>query len=138
MSWKDNTIMLWDDAGTWVKVSDHGRGNLDTSYTRIGADHRVANGRLRRYSVAKKKSWQLSWDNLPSKHGTAGPVDSGLCGEELEDFYYRTDGEFDIQIRDGAGNVEARTVMITDFSKTVLKRSPTNDRWNLSITLEES
>jgi hypothetical protein len=139
MSWKDNTAMSWNDGSGWVKVSDHSRAELEVGFNRIGTDTRMVDGTLRRYSVAKKRTWTLSWDNLPSRNTAGGlqTVDGGMDGEDLEDFYDDNDAPFQMQLRKGDGTAETFTVMITDFSKSIVKRGQKTDLWNLSITLEE-
>lgn len=139
ISWKDNTIMLWDTGSGEQKVSDHGRSSLDVSYQRLGTDQRMIDGLMRRHSTAKKRTWTVSWENLPARTTAGGfnTVDDGMDGETLEEFYYDNDGVFTMILRDGAGNRTNHNVLITDFSKTVVKRGNLNDLWNLSITLEE-
>lgn len=151
--WKDNAIMLWN--GT--KVTDHGRDPLSMSTQRIGSDQRMANGTLRRHTIAKKRTWSVSWNNLPSTNTVVGgfsTADGGMSGEQIETFYKTTDGKFRMVLRRGSALGKAVpnpldtalpyedqdfyicNVMITDFSKEVLKRGNV-DIWNMSVTLEE-
>ena len=143
MSWKTNPIMEWSfDGGTsWVRVPDHGRSPLDTSVERIGESKRVASGMLRRYTVAKKRTWSLSWENLPDKavdflaNGTGG-------ADWLEYRFNQTDGDFLMRIRKGS-DVGASTVaenyrvVFTEFGKTVTKRGVQFDLLSVDMTLEE-
>lgn len=139
MAWQDNPIMEWSDNGsTWNKITDHGRSPLATSVERIETKQRMANGSLRRYVVAKKRTWQVSWENLASKNGSLLPLASGKPGEWIEAWHNTHDAEFQMRMRDGGANVEIVTVMISDFSKEVVKRTPTFDIWSLDITLEET
>jgi len=122
------------------KITDHNRGPLDESVERIEKKQRMADGTLRRYTVAKKRKWSCSWENLPSKTGVTGylnTADGGYAGQDIEAFHNAHDGEFNMQLRKGDGTIEVVTVMISDFSKTVAKRGPGIDLWNLSISLEE-
>lgn len=140
MVWKDNSAMFWNDGTTFRKITDHNRSPLNVSVERIEKKQRMVNGTLRRYTVAKKRSWAVSWDMLPSKTGVAGALstaDGGWAGSDIETFHNTTNGEFQMQLRQGNGTVETVTVMITDFSKEVVKRGPGIDFWNLSLTLEE-
>lgn len=152
MAWQDNAIMFWSTNGTtWNKISDHNRQPLSISSTRIGTDNRTVDGTLRRYSVAKKRTFQVSWVNFPSKTSQSyggktglGTVDAGWAGEDIETFYKNNDGTFQVKLRKGNdeakaandGTLEVVTVMITDFSKDIEKRGIV-DLWSLSITLEE-
>lgn len=139
-SWVDNTIMYWNDGGQWKKITDHGRSALSESVERLENKQRMVDGTLRRYSITKKRVWSCSWDNLPSTNSKGAnsftTADGGWAGEDIESFHDRTDGAFQMQLRRGDGTVTTVTVMISDFSKEVLKRGLV-DLWNLDITLEE-
>lgn len=152
MAWTDNAIMYWSLDGTnWNKISDHNRQPLNITFERLGASNRMVDGTLRRYSVSKKRTFQVAWQMFPSKrdasyNGRTGlnTVDGGWAGEDIESFYNSTDGAFKVKLRKGNdeakaiadGTIEIVTVMITDFSKTVEKRGVV-DLWSLDITLEE-
>jgi hypothetical protein len=131
--------MFWNDNGIFRKVSDHGRSSLSQPVERLENKQRMVDGTLRRYSVTKKRTWSCSWDMLPSTNSKANGLktaDGGMAGEDIEAFHNSHDGAFDIQLRRGDGSVTTATVMISDFSKEVVKRG-TVDFWNLDITLEE-
>jgi hypothetical protein len=140
MAWTDNSAMFWYDGTQYRKITDHGRAALAVSVERIDKEQRMVDGTLRRYTVAKKRSWSTSWENLPSKNGvsgTMGTADGGYAGEDIEAFHNTHDAEFNMQLRKGDGTIEVVTVMITDFSKDIVKRGPGIDLWNLSVTLKE-
>lgn len=152
MAWTDNAIMFWSlDGTTWNKITDHNRDPLSISVERIERKNRMADGTLRRYSVSKKRSFNLSWTMLPSRRnasyaGKTGltTVDGGWAGEDIENFHNTNDGAFKIKLRKGNdeakaisdGTLEVVDVMITDFSKDIEKRGVV-DFWTLNITLEE-
>jgi hypothetical protein len=153
MGWKENAIMYWSsDGGTnWNKISDHNRQPLSISIERFEKKNRMADGTLRRYSVAKKRTFSVSWDMFPSKitpsyagHTGLGTVDAGWAGEDIETFHNTVNGAFLVKLRKGVdeakaandGTLEVVTVMISEFSKDILKRG-TVDFWSLNITLEE-
>lgn len=153
MAWTDNAIMYWssDNGVTWNKVSDHNRSPLSINFERLETKNRMVDATLRRYSVAKKRTFQLSWTMFPSKRDNtyAGKtaittVDGGWAGEDIENFHNTVDGAFKVKLRKGNdeakaisdGTIEIVTVMISDFSKIVEKRGVV-DLWSLDITLEE-
>lgn len=139
MAWKDNAIMFWHDGTGFKKITDHNRSPLSVSVERIETKQRMADSTMRRYVVAKKRTWSADWSNIPSTNSKAGglsTVDGGWAGEDIEKFHNTTDGAFQMQLRRGDGTVETVTVMIIDFSKEIVKRG-TVDLWDLSITLEE-
>lgn len=146
--WQSNPILFFSTNGTtWEKISDHNRSPLDINVERVGSSSRMVDGTLRRTTVAKKKTFAMSWENLPSVRNTAtglSTVDGGWAGEDLENFWNSQDDAFQIKLRRGsdigkASTVETEkyTVVMTEFSKSVNKRGPSIDLWNVSLTLEE-
>ena len=137
-------------------VTDHGRGPLSETTTRIGFDKRMANGTMRRHNVALKRTWSCSWENVPSKASATGmkTADGNMYGEDMENFHHSTPGKFRMVLRKGTAidkavptvselqlpyeddNFYIANVMFTSFSKETLKRG-TADLLNISITLEE-
>lgn len=155
MNWTTNTIMGWNGN----KITDHGRAPLNMSTERIGTDKRMADGTLRRQHVAVKRSWSVSWENLPSTNeiqNSFKTADGGWSGEEMEAFYRTTPGVFRMVLKRGSAiglstplaaqtlgpayeddNFYGVNVMFTDFTKDVTKRGLV-DFWNISVTLEET
>lgn len=171
MSYLDNPIMEWADTYSggwqWQKVTDHGRSPLSVDWERLETKQRMANGFLRRYSVAKKRIWSLAWVNLPSVdiypvgHALAGqPLDflaGGHGAQWLQAWHDEHDDMFMMRLRAGSdidsvnplnphdsddplvlgGNADGIRVMITDFSKEVTKRGRAFDLLSLNMTIEE-
>lgn len=153
MSWQNNAVMYWssDGGATWNMITDHNRGALSVSFERLETKNRMADGTMRRYTVAKKRTFAASWTDLPAKrNSTYGgktavtTVDGGWAGEDIEAFHNSVDGAFKIKLRKGVdeakaandGTLEVVNVMISDFSKEISKRGVV-DLWNVDITLEE-
>jgi len=144
-SWKVNPIMEWSTDGgtTWTQISDHGRAPLDISVERIENKQRMADGTLRRHTVAKKRTFSTSWENLPSV--ATSFLANGQSGGWIENFHDTVDGPFHMRLRAGSDRDLTLTglagkvllVMFTDFSKNVVKRGTAFDLWTLDITLEE-
>lgn len=157
MPWKTNPIMEWQDGATWVKVTDHGRSPLNIGVERFENKQRMADASLRKFTVAKKRNFSCSWQNLPNV-ATSFLANGSTHGEWLEDFYNRTDGTFKMRLRAGADenialataltrtggdpllvdNAREFTVMFSDWSKEVARRGKGFDLWNVDITLEEA
>ncbi len=145
--WKDNPIMEWSvDGEVWNKISDHGRDPLDINTERIENKHRLANGTLRRYVVAKKRTIQISWSNLPNNDDSGDFLANGEDGDWMQGFHDDNDGAFYVRLRKGSDvdiavededEIETLTMMITEFSKAITKRGPSCDLWDLDITLDE-
>ena len=81
-------------------LSDHNRGELNFTPTRIEQRQRTINGRMRSYHIADKLTMSVSWSNLPSRgyYQDAGFDEDGLSA------YKNTTGEFTSD--GGAGGVE--------------------------------
>jgi hypothetical protein len=158
MTWKDNSLIwLRTGATTYEKLSDHNRSPLSEDPERIETKKRMADGTLRRYSIVKKRTFSCSWDLLPSSNAIAGSlktVDGGMAGEDLERIYNTINNPMRMVIRRGSAinlpmpnptdaqlpfsdaNFYVANVMISEFSKEVVKRGKV-DLWNVSLTLEE-
>ena len=142
--------MFWELGGSLQKVTDHNRSPLSEEVERIESKRRMVDGTLRRYSVAKKRTWSCSWDMLPSTNNITGGLktaDGGLAGEDIERIHDTVNAPFKMVLRRGSAkgqvvpaasndNFYIVNVMISDFSKEVVKRGRV-DLWNVSITLEE-
>lgn len=129
------TIMRWSNRWVICHPSDHSRGELSVSTERIGHSERMANGRLRKYHIADKRTWSTSWDMLPAPSNMTADEKAG--GKEIEKFYMNAKGDFVMNITNVDTSLnETVTVVFTNFSKSIVKRGA-YDMWNLSISLEE-
>lgn len=120
--------------GTKLDLSEHNRAPLSVSVDRLEAKQRMANGRMRSWYTADKRTWSTSWTGLP--HDTAKTVDGKMGAEAMETFYNANEGEFLLFIRLPNGNVESVYVMFSEFSKTVSKRG-VYEFWDISLSVEE-
>jgi hypothetical protein len=89
-----------DLTNQFLILSDHNRGELNFTPTRIEQRQRTINGRMRSYHIADKLTMSVSWSNLPSR---AYYQDAGFDEEGLS-AYKNTTGEFTSD--GGAGGVE--------------------------------
>jgi uncharacterized protein YutD len=137
------------DGSSWHQVSEHNRQPVTVGYNRIEKSQRMSNGSLRKYFIADKKIFNLSWSMLPSY--STMTVDGGYGALDLKSFYEGSNGKgtFKIKIKyhndshiEGTGEME---VYFTSASFDMLKRnvkstgleSVSQQFWNVSITLEE-
>jgi hypothetical protein len=137
------SILQIKSGSTFYKVTEHNRSDLQISTERIEKSQRMANGTLRKFWIADKKTFSVTWDMLP--YTTALTVDGGWGAKDLRDFYYSDLGRqpFDIRInlatngtnQELAGYQEA-TVVFSEANFAVVKRG-LEPFWNVSITLEE-
>lgn len=130
-----------DGSLKYNKVSEHNRSQFDISNERIEKQQRMANGTLRKFFVADKKTFTLSWDMLPSYRTFT--VDGAWGAEDLRAFYNSAEGQSSFNIRvnlakDGtnqeSANYESYTVVFANCNFTVLKRGA-QPFWNVSITM---
>jgi hypothetical protein len=118
-----------------TKLSDHNRSELGIDVERIETKHRMANGTMRKYVVADKRTFTVSWEQLPTI--TSQTVDGFMGAAALETFYNTTPGAFTLTVANKDGSTTPYTVMFTDFTKNVVKRWATYELWNVNITMEE-
>src|SRR4051794_21502103 len=92
-----DAIMQWDGN----RVTDHNRADISISIERIEKSARMANGTMRKYVVADKRTFSTSWSNLP--HIASYAVDGFWAGREMESFYNTKTGPFQLRITNGDG-----------------------------------
>jgi hypothetical protein len=128
----------------WNKLTEHNRSSFTMDNNRIEQVQRTSNGTLRKFFIADKKTFSVSWDMLPSYRNLT--VDGAWGAEDIRTFYDTVLGQgvFKIKINlaesTSAGVVTNKTkeydVAFQSCSFTVLKRG-LQPHWSVSITLEE-
>jgi len=120
---------------TKFALTEHNRAQVNVTFERIeGETDRMANGRLRKWFVADKHSWDTSWDMVP--HNSTYTLDGGYGGQEIEAFHLANPGEFYLYVRKPDGTEEQFLVVVSNFSRGVQKRG-IYEFWNITITFEE-
>lgn len=125
-------------AGT--AVTDHNRSPLGIEVERIETAKRMANGTMRKYWVADKRTFTVSWEMLPNS--SAFTVDGFAGADQIEAIYNAQKGAFTLTLtyKKTAGELnradESFNVMFTNFSKTLNKRGKF-DFYDVDITMEE-
>lgn len=123
-------LMRWNGNA----VTDHNRQQLSIDVERIEKKQRMANGTMRKYIVADKRTFSTSWNMLPKL--TSQTVDGFWGADAIEVFYNTVPGPFSLELSDGDGETYTYTVMMSDFSKTISKRGSV-DFWEINVTMEE-
>lgn len=123
-------LMRWNGNA----VTDHNRQPLGIDVERIEKKQRMANGTLRKYIVADKRTFNTSWNMLPKN--TSQTVDGFWGADAIEQFYNTVTGSFSLEISDGDTETYTYNVMFSDFSKTISKRGSI-DFWEINVTMEE-
>ncbi len=117
-----------------LAVSDHNRSALNTDVERIETVKRMANGIMRKYVVADKRTFSTSWTMLPNNK--IFTVDGYAGADDIETFYNQHPGAFELKLYMGDGTQKNYSVMFTNFSKTLIKRGKF-DFYDVDITMEE-
>lgn len=123
-------LMRWNGNA----VTDHNRQPLGIDVDRIEKKQRMSNGTMRKYIVADKRTFSVSWNMLPKL--TSQTVDGFWGADAIEAFYNTVTGSFTLELTDADGEVTEYTVMFSDFSKSITKRGSV-DFWEVSVAMEE-
>jgi hypothetical protein len=118
------------------RLSDHNRSEMSVSTERIEQSKRMANGTLRKYVVADKRSWSVSWEDIP--HSSAFTVDGFWGGEDMEIFFRSAagQGQITLTIVRNSGSSTSHNVVISSFERKIKKRGD-YEFWDVSLELEE-
>lgn len=133
--------------------TDHNRSTLNFNYEQIESAIRTADGSMRKFVIAQKRSFDASWQMLPSVTSLTadGKPGAGL----IRDFYTENvgkkitlevvhHGSSTAQLSSSStpsapnGTKETINVFISSFSYEIVKRMPTYDYVNLSISFTEA
>lgn len=124
------SLMTWDGN----KITDHNRAALSIAVNRISEDTRMANGTMRRYIVADKRTFSTGWSDLPQ---SANLTVDGFWGKnEMESYYNNQTAPFTLAIHYGDGTVADYSVYIAKFSAEISKRGAF-DFWKVDVELDE-
>lgn len=137
----------------YLYLTDDSRSPLQIDVERIEYKKRMINGRMRSYHVADKRSFIVSWNDLPSlrtelsEPSRSGTQTAWASGPEMLSWYKsHTDSFYMTLIYDNRKDspsvplkysLETYNVFFDDFAYTVNKRGPTHDLWDVSISLVE-
>lgn len=144
----------WETATdpTWQKITEHNRRPLEIDTNRIENVKRMSNGTLRKYFIADKKSFSVSWDMLPSRSTIT--VDGGYGAVDIHEYYSSSKGQSTFKVKvvygqklSGESIVERSDVYTVNFTQCNLTLSnrnvkgattdPAQEFWSLSIAMEE-
>lgn len=138
----------------FIYLTDDSRSPLNVSIQRIEYKKRMINGRMRTYHVADKKSFAVSWRDLPSAREEISEskqsklVNGWASSQEMLTWYKdHTDSFYLTLVYDtpspaatGAPlkyTLEYYNVFFEEFNYTVNKRGQTHDLWDISMSLVE-
>lgn len=116
-------------------LSDHNRSTLAIDYEIIEDARRTAKGVRRKYHIAQKRTFSVSWDKLPGTD--VNTVDGFTGADNLAAMVAAETGSMTLNVRDRAGADVAYTVHIVGFDIEHVKRFTDDNYYNVSITFEE-
>jgi hypothetical protein len=132
-----------DTTQAWIKLTEHNRSEISMTIERIEQTQRMANGSLRKFFVADKKQFSVSWNMLPGTR--VYTVDNQWGALDLIEFYNSSEGQstFDIRLNfaksgtsQESSGYEQYTVSCTSFNATLIKRGEV-PFYNVSMTMEQ-
>ena len=152
-----NAVAGQYDLGTagsnYIYLTDDNRSNLQVTLDRIEYKKRMINGRMRSYHVADKKTFSVSWKDLPSlktelseSRFITSPTGWASCQEMLQWHTNHSDSFYLTLVYDTPTasasvpltySLETYNVFFEDFSYNVKARGLTTDLWDISMTLVE-
>lgn len=135
------------------QFTDHNRSTINFGYEQIENTVRTADGTMRKFFIAKKRSFDLSWSMLPSL--STYTVDALPGAGAIRDFYNNNidkkitlevvhHGAFNAILSSSSvpnaptGTKETINVFISSFSYEVVKRLKNHDYVNVSIGFVEA
>lgn len=144
------------DNVNWKKLTDHNRSDISITPELIETTARMANGKMRKFVVAKKSIVSTTWNYVPSK--TSECVDGNYGGAWIESFYntYCT-VPVHVKIISSTAGLDPNTATVpldfnfktaetglteikafmTGFSKTIVNRTQISDYLNLTLEFTE-
>lgn len=132
-----------DTTKEWIKLTEHNRSEISIDTERIEQSQRMANGSLRKFFVADKKSFSVSWSMLPANRSYT--VDNQWGALDLIEFYKSSEGQstFDIRLNFAKSGTsqesvgyEEYNVSCTSFNVTLVKRGQV-PFYNISMSMEQ-
>lgn len=135
------------------QFTDHNRSTLNFGYEQIENTVRTADGSMRKFFIAKKRSFDVSWNMLPTL--STYTVDGHPGAGAIRDFYNNNidkkitleivhHGSFNATLSSSSvpnaptGTKETMNVFISSFSYEVVKRMTRHDYVNVSIGFVEA
>lgn len=152
----DAGIQVSLDGTTWYQLTDHNRQPIAVTPTQIESSTRMANGKMRKYVIAIKRTFAITWDMLPSD--TAYTVDGYYSSAWAEAFYNKnafvpiylklvhskdTDPSTIGAYPDDSTFLSARNtstvynVFMTKFDSNIVKRTVSRDFVTMNIEFTE-
>ena len=151
-----------NQSGTWYRLTDHNRKEIEVNQMLIEKDARMANGILRKYVIDTKVTLSTSWEFIPSKSSLVVDYtqsNNTVSAAWMTEFY-NANAFIPVWVkviasRDGAASIgqvpsdssyksslhidgdNIYRMYMTKFSTTVEKRTNETDFVNMTLELTE-
>ncbi len=122
------------DTLAFRRVSEHNRSEFNIGSNRIEQQTRMANGSMRKYFIADKATFSLSWTMLPSFRNET--VDGAWGAEDIKAFYESAAGQGQFDIRVKSSSEVDYSVIFTSCNFVLAKRG-IQSYWNVDISMEQ-
>lgn len=116
-------------------LSDHNRSPLSEDFEIIEQSRRTAKGTRRKYNIAQKRTYMLSWDKLPQ--ADANTVDGFAGADTLLTMTQTQKDTVTLRIKLRNGTNRDVLVHIVAFDRTYRERGIDDHYYDVSITFEE-
>lgn len=138
----------------FLYLTDDSRSELQINIDRIETKKRMINGRMRAYHVADKKTFSVTWRDLPSltsqiseKQFNSGSGTGWASAQEMLTWYKNhTDSFYLTLVYDTPSasasiplkySLEYYNVFFDNFDYSIKKRGNQTDLWDISMSLVE-
>jgi len=144
-------IQVSTDNTTWYPLTDHNRDPIQVENSLIEESSRMANGKMRKYVIASKRTFTVTWKTLTSS--TNDTVDGNYSSAWLNAFYSQnvfspiyikfvhsassTPSVGDTSFLSSKFTSETTQVFITKFDITTSKRNEFRDLVDMTIEFTE-
>lgn len=115
-----------------VEFTDQGR-TLSESREEVSAPVQLANGTVKKYIIAIKKRWSISWQWLPNLSSLT--YDEKGARDQLRAIAY-AGNTFPLIMRNTYGETTSHTVWVENYSEELIRRDTINGEYFYNVTVE--
>lgn len=119
-----------------LTLTEHNRSPLSVDFEHLNRSQRTVEGYMRRQHIAMKRTWAVSWEDLPNT--SAYTVDQKYGAQQMVGFLLaRMDEALTLEVSKDAGVThDTYTVLIEALDYEITRRYEF-EYWNISLNLIE-
>ena len=148
----EGTYTIGNPYSDYIILTDDNRSTLNVGIERIEYKKRMINGRMRSYHVTDKKTFNVSWNEIPSASAGLSEARNSMpgiaAGKQMVDWHSNHSQSFYMTLVYDTPNPERPSdslryrlewynVFFDSFDYEVIKRGSLYDHWNVSMSLVE-